>query len=137
MTTAGRHKQAWTGELAHKHHCMGYLDKLLFPRATCLGHTPSPFPPVVPLSNLLSGGPFLFVPVICSKPEGENLSNRVDLKSAAMFNLNDDSGRASAPRVRSKCVRRKHLSSWGRAVSVSNQTVVVTIELVSFRYYRG
>lgn len=51
----------------------------------CREQTPVLQPPRAPLYSRLGASPFLLVPATWSKPEGENFSNRADLKSAAMF----------------------------------------------------
>lgn len=76
-----------------------YLDACSAAGLLCLEQTPVLQPPRAPLYSRPGAGPVLLVPAIWSKPEGENLSKRADLKSAAMF-PDAVCARASAPRDR-------------------------------------
>lgn len=86
-------KQAWLS---------GMLTYLLAPRdlkEISLGQASIPLPPTALLYKRLSGGTWLFT-FTRSRGEGESFSSRLDLKSAAMFNLQKSGRRTSVPRDR-------------------------------------
>lgn len=87
-------KQAWLPGM------LTYLLARADLKAICLGHASTPLPPTALPYKRLIGGPWLLI-FSRSNGEGESFSSRVDLKSAAMFNLQKSGRRTSVPRDRS------------------------------------